>query len=30
MEVEIEDDEPSVLVIVIDADPSSWKHIHCK
>ena len=30
MDVDIDEDEPSVLVIVIDADPASWQQIHCK
>lgn len=28
MEADLEEEEPSILVIVIDADPTSWQHIH--
>lgn len=28
MEAGLEEEEPSILVIVIDADPTSWQHIH--
>jgi len=28
IEAGLEEEEPSILVIVIDADPTSWHHIH--
>jgi hypothetical protein len=28
MEAGLEEEEPSILVIVIDADPTSWQQIH--